>query len=80
MADTTTVELDADVHARLTALAEARGLALGGYLAELAAAQEQEAGLARATAAFERAVERPGFREAFARDFGPGRNGSSRAA
>lgn len=71
MADTTAVELDTDVHDRLTALAAARGLSLPDYLAELAAAQEQAAALARAAHAFERAVERPGFREAFARDFGP---------
>ncbi|MFD3698266.1 antitoxin MazE7 [Streptomyces sp. NPDC058646] len=69
MADTITVEVDTDVHARLTALAAAHGLSLPAYLAELTAAQENEAGLRRATRAFEAAVERPGFREAFARDF-----------
>ncbi|MFJ4775977.1 antitoxin MazE7 [Streptomyces sp. NPDC088762] len=69
MADTTTVELDTEVHDRLTALAAARGLSLPAYLAEFAAAQENEAGLARAARAFEEAVARPGFREAFARDF-----------
>ncbi|MFD7256437.1 antitoxin MazE7 [Streptomyces sp. NPDC059874] len=79
MADTTTVEVDTDVHERLTALATARGLSLRAYLAELTAAQENEAGLARAAHAFERAVERPGFREGFERDFGPGR-GDTRAA
>ncbi|MEU3064486.1 antitoxin MazE7 [Streptomyces subrutilus] len=71
MADTTAVELDTDVHDRLTALAAERGLSLPAYLAELASAQEREASLVRATRAFERAVDRPGFREAFARDFGP---------
>lgn len=79
MADTTTVELDTDVHERLTALAAGRGLSLRAYLAELTAAQENEAGLARAATAFERAVERPGFRESFTRDFGPDR-GDPRAA
>ncbi|MEU9379297.1 antitoxin MazE7 [Streptomyces sp. NPDC048255] len=69
MADTITVEVDTDVHERLTALAAARGLSLPEYLAELTAAQENEAGLERATRAFEAAVERPGFREGFARDF-----------
>ncbi|MFD3681105.1 antitoxin MazE7 [Streptomyces sp. NPDC058613] len=79
MADTTAVELDTDVHDRLTALAAARGLSLPDYLAGLAAAQEREAGLARAARAFERAVERPGFREGFARDFGPGGAGTRAA-
>ncbi|MFE2165316.1 antitoxin MazE7 [Streptomyces sp. NPDC059447] len=76
MADTTTVEVDTDVHERLTALATARGLSLRAYLAELTAAQENEAALARAAQAFERAVERPGFREGFERDFGSGREGN----
>ncbi|MFD3722985.1 antitoxin MazE7 [Streptomyces sp. NPDC058674] len=79
MADTTAVELDTDVHDRLAVLAAARGLGLPAYLAELAAAEEREAGLARATHAFERAVGRPGFREAFALDFGPGRTGGRAA-
>ncbi|MFG2874748.1 antitoxin MazE7 [Streptomyces sp. NPDC048337] len=69
MADTTTVEVDTEVHDRLTALAAARGLSLPAYLAELATAQENEAGLARAARAFDEAVARPGFREGFARDF-----------
>ncbi|MEV7520038.1 antitoxin MazE7 [Streptomyces sp. NPDC091371] len=72
MADTTTVEVDSDVHERLTALATARGLSLRAYLAVLTAAEENEAGLARAAQAFERAMDRPGFREGFERDFGPG--------
>ncbi|MER7824109.1 antitoxin MazE7 [Streptomyces sp. NPDC054945] len=70
MADTTTVEVDTDVRDRLAALAADRGLSLRAYLAELATAQENEAALARAARAFERALERPGFREGFARDFG----------
>ncbi|MGW6978279.1 antitoxin MazE7 [Streptomyces sp. NPDC054932] len=70
MADTTTVEVDTDVRDRLAALAADRGLSLRAYLAELAAAQENEAARARAALAFERALERPGFREGFARDFG----------
>lgn len=69
MADTTTVEVDTEVHDRLAALAAARGLSLRAYLAELAAAQENEAALDRAARAFEGAVARPGFREGFARDF-----------
>ncbi|MBT2540200.1 antitoxin MazE7 [Streptomyces sp. ISL-44] len=69
MADTTTVEVDTDVHDRLAALAAARGLSLRAYLAELAAAQENQAALARAARAFDEAVVRPGFREGFARDF-----------
>lgn len=69
MADTTTVEVDTEVHDRLAALAAARGLSLRAYLAELAAAQENEAGLDRAARAFEAAVARPGFRSGFARDF-----------
>ncbi|MFJ6054150.1 MULTISPECIES: antitoxin MazE7 [unclassified Streptomyces] len=70
MADTTTVEVDTEVRDRLAALAADRGLSLRAYLAELATAQENEAALARAARAFERALERPGFREGFARDFG----------
>ncbi|WP_327739665.1 antitoxin MazE7 [Streptomyces nojiriensis] len=70
MADTTHVEVDTDVHDRLTVLAADRGLSLRAYLAELATAQENEAALARAALAFERALERPGFREGFTRDFG----------
>ena len=70
MADTTTVEVDTDVHDRLAVLAADRGLSLRAYLAELATAQENEAALARAARAFEKALERPGFREGFARDFG----------
>ncbi|MER6317640.1 antitoxin MazE7 [Streptomyces sp. NPDC001581] len=70
MADTTTVEVDTDVHDRLAVLAADRGLSLRAYLAELTAAQENEAALARATLAFGKALERPGFREGFARDFG----------
>lgn len=70
MADTIPVELATEVHDRLTALAAARGLSLPAYLAELADAQENEAGLVRAARAFEAAITRPGFREGFARDFG----------
>ncbi|MEW2137986.1 antitoxin MazE7 [Streptomyces sp. NPDC005409] len=70
MADTTPVEVDTDVYDRLAALAADRGLSLRAYLAELTAAQEDGAALARAARAFEGAVERPGFREGFARDFG----------
>ncbi|MEU6213931.1 antitoxin MazE7 [Streptomyces sp. JL4002] len=71
MADTTTVEVDTDVHDRLSVLAAARGLSLRAYLAELATAQENEAALVHAARAFEGALARPGFREGFARDFGP---------
>ncbi|CAM5578925.1 antitoxin MazE7 [Streptomyces avidinii] len=70
MADTTTVEVDTDVHDRLAVLAADRGLSLRAYLAELATTQENEAARTRAARAFERALERPGFREGFARDFG----------
>ncbi|MEU6294271.1 antitoxin MazE7 [Streptomyces erythrochromogenes] len=70
MADTTTVEVDTDVRDRLAVLAADRGLSLRAYLAELTAAQENRAALARAARAFEDALERPGFREGFARDFG----------
>ncbi|MFE0582177.1 MULTISPECIES: hypothetical protein [unclassified Streptomyces] len=70
MADTTTVEVDTDVRDRLAALAADRGLSLRAYLAELTAAQEHATALALAARAFEEALERPGFREGFARDFG----------
>ncbi|MEV7618373.1 antitoxin MazE7 [Streptomyces sp. NPDC089799] len=83
MENTTSVEVDTNVHERLTALAATRGLSLSAYLAELAAEQENEAGLARATRAFDEAVRRPGFREGFERDFGPdsvfGRTGTRAA-
>ncbi|KOU69775.1 MULTISPECIES: hypothetical protein [Streptomyces] len=70
MADTTTVEVDTDVRDRLAVLAADRGLSLRAYLAELTAAQENATALARAALAFESALDRPGFREGFARDFG----------
>ncbi|KJY16335.1 MULTISPECIES: hypothetical protein [Streptomyces] len=70
MADTTTVEVDTDVRDRLAVLAADRGLSLRAYLAELTAAQENATALARAALAFENALDRPGFREGFARDFG----------
>lgn len=70
MADTTTVEVDTDVRDRLAALAADRGLSLRAYLAELTAAQENATALARAARSFEDALDRPGFREGFARDFG----------
>lgn len=74
MADTTTVEVDTEVHDRLAALAADRGLSLPAYLAVLAAAQEYEAApvraaLVRAALAFDQAVARPGFREGFEGDF-----------
>ncbi|MER6522845.1 antitoxin MazE7 [Streptomyces sp. NPDC001553] len=81
MSDTTALEVDTAVHERLTALAAARGLSLPAYLSELVAAQENEAGLARAAQAFDEAVRRPGFREGFERDFGPAKGrANARAA
>ncbi|MFC5720478.1 antitoxin MazE7 [Streptomyces gamaensis] len=66
----TTVKIDTETRDRFAALAAARGMSMRAYLAELAVTEENQARLNRATAAFEAAITRPGFAEAFERDFG----------
>ncbi|WP_351228586.1 antitoxin MazE7 [Streptomyces sp. NPDC002133] len=82
MADTS-VRINTETRDRLAALAKARGLSLAAYLEELSQQEEHQALLGRATAAFNEALERPGFLEAFDEKYGglpeaPAR--SSRAA
>ena len=67
------------------ALAKARGMSLAAYLDDLSQQQEHQAQLGRATAAYEAALDRPGFVEAFDEAFGgrpetPGGSHSSRLA
>ncbi|EPH41457.1 antitoxin MazE7 [Streptomyces aurantiacus] len=69
MADTT-VKVDTQTRDRFAAIAASRGQSVRAYLADLAQREENQAKLSAATAAFERAVTRPGFAEAFDRDFG----------
>ena len=69
MADTT-VKIDTETRDRFATLAAARGMSVRAYLAELAITEENQAKLGRATEAFRTAVQRPGFAEAFDRDFG----------
>jgi predicted transcriptional regulator len=81
MADTT-VKIDTETRDRLATLAEERGLSMRAYLAELSIAEENQVHLRRATNAFRTAVSRPGFAEAFDRDFGgaPAPSRTSQAA
>ncbi|MCD9166173.1 antitoxin MazE7 [Streptomyces albireticuli] len=69
MADTS-VRIDTSTRDRFKALAAARGMSLAAYLDELSKQQEHQAHLGQATAAFDAAVERPGFAEAFDAAFG----------
>lgn len=69
MADTT-VKIDTETRDRFAALAAARGMSVRAYLAELAVEEENQAKLSTATDAFRAAIKRPGFAEAFDRDFG----------
>ncbi|WP_406415867.1 antitoxin MazE7 [Streptomyces sp. NBC_00873] len=69
MADTS-VRIDTNTRDRLAGLAKARGMSLAAYLDELSRQEENQALLGRATAAFEAALDRPGFVEAFDETFG----------
>ena len=82
MADTTTVRIDEATRDRLKALAAARDLSVGAYLAELAMQEENQQRLAQATASFDAALERPGFADAFDARFGglPTRDQSTQRA
>ncbi|MFI9588062.1 antitoxin MazE7 [Streptomyces sp. NPDC052236] len=82
MADTT-VKIDSETRDRFAAIAAARGQSVRSYLAELAIEEENQIKLGHATAAFREAVARPGFLEAFDREFGglpASRPSGSRAA
>ncbi|CAM5704238.1 hypothetical protein SMICM304S_09011 [Streptomyces microflavus] len=66
----TTVKIDTETRDRFAAVAAARGQTVKGYLAALAIEEENQLTLKRATGLFRAAVTRPGFAEAFDRDFG----------
>jgi hypothetical protein len=66
----TSVKIDSETRDLFKALAAERGMTMRDYLADLARKEEQERLQASATAAFQRAIDRPGFAEAFDRDFG----------
>ncbi|MFE3737898.1 antitoxin MazE7 [Streptomyces sp. NPDC059134] len=66
----TSVKIDTVTRDRFKALAADRGMSVRAYLAELAEREEHESMLETATAAFRRAMHRPGFAESFDRDFG----------
>lgn len=78
MADTS-VRIDSDTRDRFKALAAARGMSLAAYLDELSKQQEHQAYLGQATAAFDAAIERAGFVEAFDAAFGGLPEASGRA-
>ncbi|MCF3104058.1 antitoxin MazE7 [Streptomyces roseoverticillatus] len=79
MADTT-VKIDDQTRDRFQALAADAGMSMRAYLAELAVEKENQKKLGRATESFRAAVARPGFAEAFERDFGGGPVPSTRPA
>ncbi|MFC9734349.1 antitoxin MazE7 [Streptomyces roseolus] len=64
MADTT-VKVSAETRDRLAAVAEARGMSLRAFLADLAVQEENHLRLTRATAEFREVTRRPGIAEAF---------------
>ncbi|MBH1933737.1 antitoxin MazE7 [Streptomyces sp. AV19] len=68
MADTT-VKIDDQTRDRFQALAADAGMSMRAYLAQLAVEMETQQKLGTATAAFRAAIARPGFAEAFDRDF-----------
>ncbi|MFE3186613.1 antitoxin MazE7 [Streptomyces violascens] len=79
MADTTRLEVDREVAERLTALAAGHHLTSTATSPNWSQSRRTRPASAGASAAFREAVERPGFAEAFARDFGHG-SLASRAA
>lgn len=68
----TTVKIDEQTRDRFQALAADAGMSMRAYLAELAVEMENQTKLGVATESFRVAVARPGFAEAFERDFGGG--------
>lgn len=81
MADTS-VRINTETRDRLAALAKARSMSLAAYLDELSQQEEQQAMLGHATVAFDEALDRPGFLEAFDAAYGglPGTPARSQAA
>ncbi|MEF9915652.1 antitoxin MazE7 [Streptomyces sp. P5-A9] len=75
MADTS-IRIDTSTRDRLKQLAAKRGKSLAAYLDDLSKQEENQLRLGQATAAFEEAIERPGFADAFDMAFG----GSSQAS
>ncbi|MFE2570726.1 antitoxin MazE7 [Streptomyces mirabilis] len=69
MADTS-VRINTATRDRLAALAKARGMSLAAYLDDLSQQEEHQALLGRATSAFDAAIDRPGFIDAFDKAFG----------
>ncbi|MFI9081773.1 antitoxin MazE7 [Streptomyces sioyaensis] len=69
MADTS-VRIDKTTRDRLKALAKARGMSLAAYLDDIAQQEEHQARLGQATTAFDAAIDRPGFADAFDKAFG----------
>jgi len=69
MADTS-VRIDTDTRDRLKSLAQARGMSSAAYLDDLCRQAEHEALLGQATAAFDAALDRQGFVDAFDKAFG----------
>ncbi|MEU2118126.1 antitoxin MazE7 [Streptomyces sp. NPDC058700] len=64
MADTT-VKVSSETRDRLAAVAEAHGMSLRAFLADLAVQEENHLKLTRATAVFREVTGRPGIAEAF---------------
>ncbi|MFF0430024.1 antitoxin MazE7 [Streptomyces sp. NPDC004520] len=64
MADTT-VKVSSETKNRLAAVAEARGMSLRAFLADLAVQEENHLRLTKATAVFHEVTRRPGIAEAF---------------
>lgn len=69
MADTS-VKIDDITRNRLRALADAAGMSMKDYLAQVAEEKEHEQQLDTATAAFRRAITAPGILDRFDADFG----------
>jgi hypothetical protein len=66
----TSLKIDMATRDRLKALAEARGLSMRVYVANLVGEAEHAELLDSATAIFRRVVSEPNITEAFDRDFG----------
>ncbi|MCX4538740.1 antitoxin MazE7 [Streptomyces sp. NPDC002596] len=81
MADTS-VRITTSTRDRLAALAKARGMSLAAYLDDLSHQEEHQALLGRATVAYDAALDREGFVDAFDKAFGglPEAPASSRRA
>ena len=69
MADTT-IKVDNETRDRFAALAAGSDMSLRAYLKDLSIREANQAKLGEATGSFRRAIDRPGFADAFDRDFG----------